>query len=272
MRSLKAACWAVAVLCCAVTYGQPRDGEGPRREGPRDGERREGPRDGERRDEDRRPRDGERREGDRGPRDGDREGFVERMMRLDKNGDGKIEKSELADERINRLFARADADNDDVVTADELRSLETTEAEAFGRRGGSGRPPEGRGPEGPPREGFGPPRGDRGSREGFGPPGGMMPPRLGMILPPPAQEMLQLSAEQREQLADLQKDVDARLEKILNERQRDRLREMRGRGPGRFGPGGPPDDAPRGDRGPRDRGPDGPPPEDRGDRRPPRNE
>jgi len=256
MRSLKVVSWSAALLCCAISYGQPRDGDRPRPEGPRDGERREAPRDGDRRDGDRGPRDGDRREGDRGPRDGDREGFVERMMRLDRNSDGKIEKSELSDERINRLFARADADKDDVVTADELKALESAEREAFGRRGGPG---------GPPRDGFGPPRGEGGPgpREGFRPPGGMMPSRFGQILPPPVQQMLDLSAEQREQLADLQKDVDARLEKILNERQRDRLREVRERGPGRFGPGGPPEGGPRGDDGPR-----GPRPEEREGRRP----
>ncbi|MDQ3330768.1 MAG: EF-hand domain-containing protein, partial [Planctomycetota bacterium] len=121
-------------------------------------------------------------------------------MRLDKNGDGKISKDELADERITRLFARADADKDDVVTADELKALETAEAETYDRRGPGGPPegrnpggPEGRGPGGPPRDGFGPPR------DGFGPPGGMMlPPRPGEVLPPRLQDMLELSPEQRE--------------------------------------------------------------------------
>lgn len=223
MRSLKAVCWTAAALCCAVSWGQPRDGDGPRREGPRDGER--------------------------------REGFVERLMRFDKNGDGTISKEELTDERLNLLFARADADKDGVVTVEELRALEATESEIFGRRGpagppesrGPGRPPDGRGPGGPPRDGFGPPRGP-GPRDGFGPPGGPpMPPRLGEVLPPPAQDMLELSEEQREQLSELQRDVDARLEKILNERQRDRFRQMRERRPG-----GRPEGGPRRDRGPRE--------------------
>jgi hypothetical protein len=99
------------------------------------------------------------------------------------------------------------------------------------------------------------------------------------MLPPPVQNALDLSAEQREQIADLQKDINSRLEQILNERQRNLLKEMRERMPGRpGGPGGPPrgeggpGGPPRGDRDRGDRGPDGPPPEERGDRRPQRDE
>jgi spore coat protein CotH len=83
---------------------------------------------------------------------------------------------------------------------------------------------------------------------GFGPPGGgfiMMRPNPGEVLPPPLQDVLQLTEEQKKKLAELQKDVDAKLEKLLTEDQRKQLKEMKERGPGGFGggmvlPGGPP--------------------------------
>ena len=81
------------------------------------------------------------------------------MMAFDKNGDGKLTKSEVTDERLHRLFDRADADKDGSVTKAELTALEAKESGSF--RGGPG--------------GFGPPGG----------PGGpmMAPPRPGEILP-----------------------------------------------------------------------------------------
>lgn len=74
---------------------------------------------------------------------------------------------------------------------------------------------------------------------GFGPPGGfaMGFPRPGEVLPPPLQNMLQLSDAQKKQLADLQKEVDGKLAKVLSAEQTKQLKEMRERGP--FG-GGPP--------------------------------
>ncbi|VTU01784.1 spore coat protein : Spore coat protein CotH OS=Pirellula staleyi (strain ATCC 27377 / DSM 6068 / ICPB 4128) GN=Psta_3451 PE=4 SV=1: CotH [Gemmataceae bacterium] len=78
---------------------------------------------------------------------------------------------------------------------------------------------------------------------GPGGPGGgfvMRLPPAGEVLPPPVQDMLQLTDEQKKQLADLQKDVDARLEKLLTDAQQKQLKDMRDRGPGGFaGPGGP---------------------------------
>jgi hypothetical protein len=146
--------------------------------------------------------------------------LVARMMEFDKDKDGKLTRDEITDRRLQRLFDRADANKDAVVSKEELMALAAKEPDDAGGPPGFGPP------------GFGPP--------GFGPPGGPMmgPPRPGVILPPPVLQMLQLTDEQKEQVDALQKEVDARLAKILNETQRKQLKEMSERGPGRFGPGG----------------------------------
>jgi hypothetical protein len=167
------------------------------------------------------------------------DGLVARMMAFDKDGDGKLTKSEVTDERLHRLFDRADADKDGTVTKAELTALEARESARF--RGGPG--------------GFGPPGGPGG-------PGGpmMAPPRPGEILPSFLQRALDLTPEQKAQLDELQKDVDSRLAKILTDDQKKTLDQMRRRGPG--GPGGPGGFGPPGRRGfgPRPGGPGGPPP------------
>jgi EF hand len=83
------------------------------------------------------------------------EDLVARMMAFDKNGDGKLTKSEVTDERLHRLFDRADADKDGSVTKAELTALEARESASF--RGGPG---------------------------GFGPPGGPGGPGGPMMAPP----------------------------------------------------------------------------------------
>lgn len=157
--------------------------------------------------------------------------LVDRMMVFDKDGDGKLTKAEVTDGRLSRLFDRADADKDGVVTKAELAALSAKEPAAE-------------------RGGFGPP--------GGGPGGPMMGmPRPGEVLAPMLQQRLNLTDDQKAQIAELQKDVDARLEKILTSEQQAQFKEMRQRGPGGFGPpggrrpGGPPPGGPR---------PDGPPP------------
>jgi len=167
------------------------------------------------------------------------DGLVNRMMAFDKNGDGKLTKSEVTDERLLRLFDRADADKDGTVTKAELTALEAREAARL--PGGPG--------------GFGPPAG----------PGGPMmgPPRPGEILPSFLRRALDLTAEQKSLLDELQKDVDSRLAKILTDSQKKTLDQMRRRGPG--GPGGPGGFGPPGGRrgpGPGPGGPGGPPPPD----------
>jgi hypothetical protein len=189
------------------------------------------------------PRPGARR--DRARRDGapaspeQEAGFVSRMMQYDKNGDGKLQKDEVSDERITRLFVRCDADQDGVVTEEELVALERKEQETYGRGGGFGGPG---GPGGPPGGFGGAPGRGPGGRAPLG--GGMgFGPRPGEVLPPRLREELRLSAEQEEQIVALQKDVDEKLKSILTEEQHKRIAAMQEAGPGRGGPpgaGGPP--------------------------------
>ena len=166
-----------------------------------------------------------------GPREGPAESadeFVARMMAFDKDRDGKLTKAEVTDERLHRLLDRADADHDGTATKEELTALFAREAPAAGG----------------PRGGFGPPGGGGPGGRGPGRFGG--PPQPGQVLPSALQDRLALTDEQRKQVADLQKDVDAKLEKILTSAQKGRLREMRERGPGGFGPPpGRPGGAPR---------------------------
>jgi hypothetical protein len=175
------------------------------------------------------------------PRQSGGDDLVPRMMAFDKDGDGKLTKAEVTDARLQRLFDRADANQDGTVTKEELTALAAKE-EVVNRGGGPG--------------GFGPPGGGRG---GFGPLGGgpggpmMAPMRPGEVLTGMFQQRLRLSAEQKSQVEDLQKDVDARLAKILTLEQNAQLKELRSRGPGGFGPPG------RG----RSPGGDGPPPDER---------
>jgi Ca2+-binding EF-hand superfamily protein len=76
--------------------------------------------------------------------------LVNTLMAFDKNGDKKLSKEEVP-ERMQGLFARADADHDGVLTADEIRkSAQSTSAPAGGgeregrvegRGGRGGEPP-----------------------------------------------------------------------------------------------------------------------------------
>ena len=160
---------------------------------------------------------------------------VTRMMEFDANKDGKLTREEVTDERLTRLFDRADADKDGTVTRAELTAIVAAEP---ARRGGPG----GFGPGG-----FGPP-------PGGGPPGGGF--RPGEVLPQMFQSRLNLSAEQKTQIEALQKDVDARLDKIFNDEQKAQWKAMRSRGPGGPGRGGP--GGRRGPGGPGGGGPGGP--------------
>jgi Ca2+-binding EF-hand superfamily protein len=183
--------------------------------------------------------------------------IVDRMMAFDKNSDGVLTRDEITDERLLRLFERADANKDGVVTREELVALDAKlkaeMAEEGGGRGGRG----GQGPGGPPDGGPGGRgpggRGGRGGPPDGGPGGFGGPPRPGQILPAFMQDELNLNADQKKQLNDLQKEVDARMAKILTSEQKKQLDDMRmgpggpgGRGPGggRGGRGGPPDGGP----------------------------
>jgi hypothetical protein len=174
--------------------------------------------------------------------------MVERLMAFDKNKDGKLEKDEITDPRLMRVFESADANKDGVVTKEELTArVARMMEENAGRPGGFGPPG---GPGGPPGGGPGGPPGRFGS-------GAFGPPAPGQLLPPFLQERLKLTAEQKKQLEELQKEVEGKLDKILTEEQRKQFKEMRRgfgpRGPGGGPPGGGPGGRPPGDGPPRPR-------------------
>lgn len=190
-------------------------------------------------------------------------GIVARMMKYDKDKDGKLLKSEVTDQRLRRLFDQADADKDGTLTKEELTAFaakEQTKSRAGNRGGGPG----GFGPGGGGPGGDGPP-------PGFGPPGGgpggpgMGRPQPGEILPRFLRDRLELTPQQEKQIQELQKEVDGRLAKILTDEQKQELKQMRERGPGGFGPPGGPGGPPPG-------GPGGPPPGGEGFRPPPPDE
>jgi hypothetical protein len=143
--------------------------------------------------------------------------FVDRMMAFDKNGDGKLTRAEITDERLISLFERADANRDGVVTKEELEALYAKESAAM--QPGPGGGPDG-GPGGGP--GFG-----RGGRGGFG------PPQSGQVLPVFMMERLNLTVDQRARIQALQKDVDARLDSILTAEQKQMMKQGGGPPPPR---------------------------------------
>jgi hypothetical protein len=165
-------------------------------------------------------------------------GIVARMMKYDKDKDGKLLKSEVTDQRLHRLFDQADADKDGTLTKEELTAFAAKD-QANSRAGNRGGGPGGFGPGG-----GGPP-------PGFGPGGpGMGRPQPGEILPRFLRDRLDLSAQQEKQIQELQKEVDGKLAKILTDDQKQQLKEMRERGPGGFGPPGGPGGPPGGPGGP----------------------
>jgi Ca2+-binding EF-hand superfamily protein len=62
---------------------------------------------------------------------------VQRLMSLDKNGDGTLTKDEVP-ERLQGLFARTDTNHDDKLTPDEIRASASTQAGPSGRAQRSG--------------------------------------------------------------------------------------------------------------------------------------
>lgn len=80
--------------------------------------------------------------GGRGPRGVPADDLVERVMKHDKNGDGKVTREELP-ERMHQLIEQGDANKDGALDKEELKKL----AAKLGQEG----PPRGpRGPGGPP--------------------------------------------------------------------------------------------------------------------------
>ena len=62
---------------------------------------------------------------------------VQRLMSLDKNGDGTLTKDEVP-ERLQGLFARTDTNRDGKLTPDEIRASASTQAGPNGRPQSSG--------------------------------------------------------------------------------------------------------------------------------------
>lgn len=69
---------------------------------------------------------------------GDTKSFVDRMMAFDKNKDGKLTRDEVTDERLLRLFDRANTNKDGVVTREELEALAAKEMAGGGGSGPGG--------------------------------------------------------------------------------------------------------------------------------------
>jgi hypothetical protein len=186
----------------------------------------------------------------------DIETYVAKMMAFDKNKDGQLTKDEITDERLLRIFNRADANKDGITTKEELTTLakqETVQAEGgpeFGEKKKGGFGGFGGGKEGGAKGGFGQgkegfPKGVvQGGGFGFGF-GSVGPPQPGQIMPAIVQEMLKLTDEQKKQLAELQKEVDTKMEKMLTDEQKKQFKEFRENGlrgsvGGGFGGGRPP--------------------------------
>src|SRR5690348_7137599 len=94
------------------------------------------------------------------------EQILERLLTLDKNGDGKITLEELP-ERMQHLLALGDVNKDGVLDREEIGKLATA-LESFANLTGGGQGPGGKGPKGGPKgDGFkggpfakgGPPKG-----------------------------------------------------------------------------------------------------------------
>src|SRR4051794_16087383 len=115
---------------------------------------------------------GDKKKGDKADRadKGGADAFVAKLMAFNKKKDGKLTKEELTDERLHRLFDRADANKDGVVTKEELVALYEKEFAQGGGGPGKGGPDKGgKGKGGPDKGKGGPP--DRGGRGGPPQPG-----------------------------------------------------------------------------------------------------
>ncbi len=167
-----------------------------------------------------------------GPGQGDNP--IARLMALDTNKDGTLTEDEYTDSRLKPLLQRADANQDKIITQDELAQLMQRE----GRQNGFGGGPEGGPGMGPEGFGRGGEFGGRGGGRGMRP---MMQP--GIVLPEPVQQELQLNEQQRAAVAQLQMMVDTELAKILTAEQKQMLQMFGQRRPegefgGQGGPGG----------------------------------
>jgi hypothetical protein len=77
-------------------------------------------------------------------------GMVERMMGLDANKDGKVDKGEMP-ERMQRMLERADLNGDGAIDRQEAEKLAEQFQQRAGGQRGAGRGPGGGPPSGKPR-------------------------------------------------------------------------------------------------------------------------
>jgi hypothetical protein len=91
--------------------------------------------------------------------------MVQKIMAFDKNGDGKLTRDEVTDQRLISLLTRADTNADGSVTKEELTTLFQNESQGNmgGGKGGQGKGgPGGQGKGGPGGQGKGGPGGGQG--------------------------------------------------------------------------------------------------------------
>lgn len=70
------------------------------------------------------------------------------LARLDENGDGLLQQSEMqprGGDRLERMFSRFDTDADGTISADEFEAAKEQFGQGRGHRDGEGRGPRGRG-------------------------------------------------------------------------------------------------------------------------------
>jgi Ca2+-binding EF-hand superfamily protein len=152
------------------------------------------------------------------PAEADAGAMVERMMQMDKDGDGKLSKEELPD-RLQSMLARGDRNEDSVLDKDEISAIAR-------ERSGGGRPGE------PGGEGAGP-----------GGPGGRGGDFVGQMMNRmDADKDGKLTGDEipeflRGRLTEIDTNGDGGLDKAEMEAMASRMRERGGAGGG--GPGGP---------------------------------
>ena len=151
---------------------------------------------------------------------------VARYLSLDANKDGKLTKDEVP-ERMQGFITRADADNDGIVTKEELTKMAEQQASGDGRGGFAG--PRGAGPGNGGPGGAGAPGGGGPGGPGRGGPGGFGPPNPQAFV---------------DRALEFDADKDGKLSKEELTKMAEQMGPGRG-GPGTRGPGGPQQPPPR---------------------------
>ena len=130
--------------------------------------------------------------------------FVDRIMEMDKNKDGKLQRTEVTDPRMLGMYDKIDTGKKGFVTKAQLTDYMKK---------------------------------NMGNMQGGGM-GRFERPKPGTIMSAGMQDRLKLTADQKAKVAAIQKDVDAKLAKILTADQKKEMANPPMRG-GMGGPGGP---------------------------------